>query len=336
MRTLGTAMTAVLTLALAAPRACHANVFGEDPREPITTSEYPWSTIGRVVTTKSGVECWGTGTLVGRNLVVTAAHCLIDPKTQALTGEPVMFYPNVRNRGAARESAVISVRLGTRDPKNHLSHDWAILELEKPLGDACGWLGIHATTIDTLPDQITVAGYSTNFQGGDAPSVHRDGKVRTRFRERGVVGHDCATGHGSSGGPVLGMRNGQLTVYGLNIASKRLHGESGESLTLAEYDPRRANIAIPSHEFVQKLREIPKPSLITIGVPVPGAQVWIGDDDASTTSTGRSRTFETAVLKEGKVYTYVIRAVWDEDGRRVTREKKVEFKAGERVNVEFE
>lgn len=52
------------------------NVFGVDDRMAITSTGTPWRMIGRL---SNGC----TGTLVGRDLVLTAAHCVYDRDAQA-------------------------------------------------------------------------------------------------------------------------------------------------------------------------------------------------------------------------------------------------------------
>ena len=49
------------------------NIYGADDRYVYRDTSYPWSTVGRVGTT-SGGSC--TGTMVGRNLMLTASHCM--------------------------------------------------------------------------------------------------------------------------------------------------------------------------------------------------------------------------------------------------------------------
>src|ERR1700722_6441708 len=54
-----------------------ANTYGTDHRQEVTATTSPWSAIGRF----ARPDGWFTATLVGRDLVLTAAHCVIDEST---------------------------------------------------------------------------------------------------------------------------------------------------------------------------------------------------------------------------------------------------------------
>jgi len=70
---------------------------------------------------------------------------------------------------------------------------------------------------------------------------------------------------------------------------------------------------------------------IEVQVPV-GAQVWIDGQLSNQTSTVRA--FETpATLEPGRTYSYKVVAQWDENGVPVTRERVVDFQAGNQVIV---
>ncbi len=59
------------------PNPGSRNIFGKDARIPMTASDYPWSTIGRLeapIDAKTVKFC--TGTLIGKKLVITNAHCV--------------------------------------------------------------------------------------------------------------------------------------------------------------------------------------------------------------------------------------------------------------------
>jgi uncharacterized protein (TIGR03000 family) len=70
-------------------------------------------------------------------------------------------------------------------------------------------------------------------------------------------------------------------------------------------------------------------------VHLPTAEAKIYFDDTLTKKTGKDRDFDCPALEEGKRYTYKVVVVWVENGREVTHETKVVFKAGEDVVVDF-
>lgn len=216
-----------------------SNVFGPDDREALTTDQYPWKALGYLST-----GC--TGTLVGPDLVVTAAHCVINEKTGEIKHQ-VSFMPNYRDGTSARNVAVTSSWLGTLDPFGVRAQDWAILRLAEAVGNDYGWLGAVSTDLTSFPDELTIAGYSEDFQGGNTAGVHHNCKLRGRWD--GLIEHDCDTARGSSGGPVLRMDNEQLTIFGLHVAEVRDGGES--SLHLETYQSAHRNIAIPSEHFMK-------------------------------------------------------------------------------------
>jgi V8-like Glu-specific endopeptidase len=78
-------------------------IINDDGRTPMLSDRYPWSAIGRVdwVNDRGDVVSACTGTLVGVDLVLTNAHCLIDEATDEPTAYRLRFQPNLR-RGAGR------------------------------------------------------------------------------------------------------------------------------------------------------------------------------------------------------------------------------------------
>jgi V8-like Glu-specific endopeptidase len=207
-----------------------------------------WRTIGRI----SVSAC--TGTLVGPDLVLTAAHCVIDTNTGKLRDDIGEFFANVIEGASRHHSGFVHVWWGTNNPDNFRGHDWAILKLAQPLGVDYGWLGVNGTSVENFPNEITVAGYSTDFLDGLTASVHHNCQVHAKYADKNLVLHDCDTARGSSGGPVLRLYNGQLTIVGLNVAEYRDGGNT--SLHLPYYEDKHGNIAIPAQEIVDKIIEI--------------------------------------------------------------------------------
>jgi uncharacterized protein (TIGR03000 family) len=71
---------------------------------------------------------------------------------------------------------------------------------------------------------------------------------------------------------------------------------------------------------------------ISVVVP-PNAQVFF--DGEKTTQRGQFRRFVSPALDPGQTFTYDIKAVWDENGKKVERERKVHVRAGQQSSVDF-
>ncbi len=217
------------------------NVFGKDDRKEVTSTAYPWKAVGRLST-----GC--TGTLVGADLVVTAAHCVLEGKTGKLTPWLTSFTPNQMTDGKNESFTIKHVWWGTSDPDANRAHDWALIRLDKRAGDTYGWLGVE----DSRPNWVTLVGYSGDFRGGMTAGTHQD--CRLRDYKYGMYYHDCDATRGSSGGPIFYTNKNGNYIVAINVAEFRNGGET--SLYPSQYSESVANIAIPARTFLSKLKEL--------------------------------------------------------------------------------
>ncbi|MBE9540478.1 MAG: DUF1036 domain-containing protein [Proteobacteria bacterium] len=192
------------------------SVFGVDDRKDMLSSDYPWSTIGYLWLGNG--HC--TATLVGRDLVLTNAHCVHDEDGRILAPEEITFYPDHRQERPGISSGARQIFLDNLGAARQFSNereqyaDWALIRLNVPLGDQFGWMSV----VDTyVAGQVTLAGFSGDYNEGETAGIHQ-GCAITEIHEDGIVVHDCDTTAGSSGSALFQVRGDDYQIVALNSA----------------------------------------------------------------------------------------------------------------------
>ncbi|MGD1873259.1 MAG: trypsin-like serine peptidase [Mastigocoleus sp.] len=219
-------------------------VIGWDDRIPMLSRDYPWSAIGRVQGFDRGGKGYHcTGTLISSDVVLTNAHCVIDPKTRQFS-QKILFLPNVINAEVKNQSDVAQVEgviYGTDfsgSPLENQTNDWALLKLNKPIGLKYGYLGwktLPSSTLMKNRNKYVFVGYSGDFpdnnrkgyefftagQGWTA-SVHQGCSIVQEEQNRLL--HDCDTTGGASGGAIIAVIGGKPQIVALHHAGLKQNG----------------------------------------------------------------------------------------------------------------
>lgn len=232
-------------------------VFAADDREPMPLDMYPWSAVGRLVTSEG--HC--TASLIGPDLILTNAHCVMmgdeNSPTLALP-QAVRFYPAFHPGQPAMHSSGLRVWLddlvlerGLVNVSGQLA-DWAIIRLRQPLGDRYGWLSVgQASNVDA----VSLGGYSGDHQDGEVALVHRDCHV-TEQRPDGSMIHDCDMTAGASGSPLIRWDGREAQVVALNAMEAGDRKTGSRYQTGVAFSEHAYNVAVSSASFARQLPHI--------------------------------------------------------------------------------
>ncbi len=194
----------------------------QDPRRPVDPDQPPWRALARVQTELGG-RC--TGAMLAPDRALTAAHCLVSPRTgrfvQPRSVHVLLGYDRGGWVGAARVAEFVLDP--AYDPaRGQATRDWALLVLDRPIAASDRTIRLLAA-----PPEPGSPAMLAGFQQDRPETLLADTGCRLLGARRFADGlealaHGCAGTRGASGAPVLARGpGGGWAVAGVQSAVAR-------------------------------------------------------------------------------------------------------------------
>lgn len=240
-------------------------VYPHDNRKELKDRSAPWGAIG-LLTLPDGASC--TATLIGPNLILTNSHCVADSKTKKIMTGNYVFKVQYRRGRAALVSKVKQIFAGGfRISNDQRKEDWAVLILQKRLGDKVGWFGMadyDTSDLLNITDhyKLYMAGYANDVAGSQVP-IWQSCSFHDRYWSNdAVLTHDCSTTMGSSGSPLFiftkddqGKSHAKIVALhsGNQFAADKAVSQNGKVVTFSD---TTANLAVHVSQFIETVRKL--------------------------------------------------------------------------------
>ena len=205
----------------------------------VDITAYPWSSIAKLNNSVGG-SC--TAAVIAQNVVLTAAHCIFNQRTNRFLSPSSLHVLLGYERGQYAVHALVrSYTIGPGyDPARKLatiSSDWAVLALTEPLSSQIRPLKFVERT-PALGARLMVASYARGRR--HVLTADEDCQILREVLRPILLENDCRGAQGSSGAPLLISKGEVALIVGIQVAvaqnnkgSPRMLAVSALSIKLA-------------------------------------------------------------------------------------------------------
>lgn len=170
-----------------------------------------WQAVGRL---NIGRNSFCTGALVAPDLVLTAAHCLFDPKTgRMVPSSDVEFLAGWRNgravayRKARRFVVSKSYDFNQRIVLQRVANDVALIELDRPIRDS-SIMPFKSSSATRVGADVKVVSYAKDRS--EVPSIEEPCNILDADARTLVL--SCSVNFGASGSPIFVVDHGEPRI----------------------------------------------------------------------------------------------------------------------------